>query len=94
MSATASLISLPTSTFFSSSFLFATSIPRFAASSKVSSAATADAKKCSTRVPSKPTTKFTFPGLWVLTSSSMASSRHLDMYFALSDGGMLESHSV
>jgi glucose-6-phosphate isomerase len=63
-------------------------MPRLAACSKEGAAATADAKKCSTRVPSKPTTKFTLPGLLALTSKSIAVSKHLAMCLAFEQLGI------
>lgn len=82
ISATQLLMRCPTPTSEGSIFFCATAMPFFAADSKAGLTATADAKKCSYRVFSKLVTTLMFPGLCVLASSRMASSRHCEMCLA------------
>ena len=77
---------MPTSLMLS--FFSETVIPRCAASSNEEVEATAEAKKCSMRVPSKLAVGVTLPGLDVLTSSSIARTRQLEMCFAFSRVGI------
>ena len=88
MSTAQSFMILPIPTSLILSLFSDTAIPRRAASSNDDSEATAEAKKCSIRVPSKLVVGVTFPGLEAVTSSSIASSRQLEMCFAFSRFGI------
>ena len=73
------LMSCPKPTSLMPSLFSATTMPRLAASWKDGPAATAEAKKCWHVVPSKLDVKLTLPGFSALTSSSIASCKHLEI---------------
>ena len=76
ISLTPSLMSSPKPAWLKASLPSAIWMPLSAASCNDGPAATAEAKKCTTFVPSKLAAKLTLPGLSALTSSRIASCRH------------------